>query len=411
MLLSSLALVNREFCLGLLAPWDVELTLREERTPYHTLAERDDPRFHALLVRRDAALSGPPDVTVRHHFPPNWTRPEAGKLVVIQPWEYGHLPATWVAGARQADEVWAYSRWVRDVYVRSGVPAEKVRVVPLGFDPRVFTPEGPAMSLDPRAGVRLADRTRFLFVGGALDRKGADLLLAAYRAAFRADEPVCLAVKDMGTRTFYRNSTFAEDLCRAASDPTWPAIFYSDTDLPADTLASFYRAGHCLVQPYRGEGFALPPLEAMACGVMPIVTAGGPSDDYVNEDTALRIAASRRLRGDRHVGLPGELGFDCVGDPWQLEPDFDALVEALRWVHTHREEAVERGRAARAAVAEHWTWDQAARRVREAMAAVVHCSPSAPLVEATPWRPPELRAQPKVPRSRNKTAKPPPVAK
>src|SRR5207253_3058342 len=95
-LLSSLARVNREFCLGLLASGDVELTLHERRIPWHTLTEADDPRFAALFARRDAPLSGPPDVTIRHFFPPNWQRPETGKLVVIQPWEYAHLPHDWV---------------------------------------------------------------------------------------------------------------------------------------------------------------------------------------------------------------------------------------------------------------------------------------------------------------------------
>src|SRR5207247_2218329 len=43
-LLSSLALVSREFCLGLLGGGDVELTLTEQPSPWHTLTERDDPR-------------------------------------------------------------------------------------------------------------------------------------------------------------------------------------------------------------------------------------------------------------------------------------------------------------------------------------------------------------------------------
>jgi len=69
---SSLALVNRELCLGLLGAGDVELTLVDGQDPHHTLTERDDPRFAALFSRRGAALSGPADVTIRHWFPPDW---------------------------------------------------------------------------------------------------------------------------------------------------------------------------------------------------------------------------------------------------------------------------------------------------------------------------------------------------
>ena len=59
-LLSSLARVNREFCLALLSGGDGELSLVEQRIPWHTLTDADDPRFGALFARRDAPLSGPP---------------------------------------------------------------------------------------------------------------------------------------------------------------------------------------------------------------------------------------------------------------------------------------------------------------------------------------------------------------
>lgn len=171
-LLSGPVRVNRELCLGLLAAGNVELALTEAPSPWHILTEPDDPRFG----RQDAELSGLPDVTIRHHFPLNWQRPEIGKLIVIQPWEYGQLPWEWVAGARnQADEVWACPRFVCDIYVQSGVPAEKVQVIPSGFNPAVFTCEG------PRFPVPTQKSLRFLFVGGALERQGADLLLEAYQ--------------------------------------------------------------------------------------------------------------------------------------------------------------------------------------------------------------------------------------
>lgn len=51
--------------------------------------------------------------------------------------------------------------------------------------------------------------------------------------------------------------------------------------MTAGQMASLYAATHVLVAPYRGEGFCLPVLEAMAVGVCPIVPRGGPTDDFV----------------------------------------------------------------------------------------------------------------------------------
>lgn len=382
--LSSLALVNREFCHALLEAGDVELSLGWPDRPWPQLTATDDPRFGPLFARRDALLSGPPDVTIRHHFPPNWERPTAGKLIVIQPWEYGHLPRDWVAGATaHADEIWAYSRFVRDVYARSGVPAERVRVLPLGFNPTVFSPEGPVSPLATAKG------TQFLFVGGALDRKGADLLLDAYRRAFSRADDVCLIVKDMGTRSFYQDQTFADAFRRAQQDPTAPEILYREDDLSDGELAALYRSATCLVLPYRGEGFALPPLEAMACGIPVIVTAGGPTDDYVGESCGWRLPVRRRQQGAHQVGP-----FRCVGDPHLLEPEPEALIAALREVSRQPDLVRERGAAARQAVAERWTWQAAAGELRERLASLVAPQPKPSEVRATPWHDSPLATDP-----------------
>jgi hypothetical protein len=189
--------MNREFCLGLLGAGDVELrvaahcaSLKSRDCSDHRgtvgnqqalLSRRsmeggnDTPGAEAggtpalpgkageLRARWNSELSGLVEVTVRHGHRADWRRPEAGRLVVLQPWEYGHLPGVWAEGAvSTADEVWAPSRFVRDVYVRSGVPAEKVRVVPPGYDPAVYTPDGPHYPLptEKSVGRRRRRRTR-----------------------------------------------------------------------------------------------------------------------------------------------------------------------------------------------------------------------------------------------------------
>ena len=52
-------------------------------------------------------------------------------------------------------------------------------------------------------------------------------------------------------------------------------IVYLDEDLPSGI--PLYRAADVLVVPYRGEGFCLPALEAMACGLPVIHTGTGPT--------------------------------------------------------------------------------------------------------------------------------------
>src|SRR5262249_49408125 len=118
-------------------------------------------------------LSRPADVHIRQKWPPDWTSPPAGHWVVMQPWEFGSLPKSWVGPMTElADEIWAYTAFVRDCCIKSSVPADRVHVVPLGIDTNRFHQDNPPLPL------RTKKRFKFLFVGGTIFRKGIDVLLA-----------------------------------------------------------------------------------------------------------------------------------------------------------------------------------------------------------------------------------------
>jgi hypothetical protein len=53
---------------------------------------------------------------------------------------YGAVPRVWVAQIeRYVDELWVPSRFVRDVFVRGGVCADRVAVIPNGVDTRRYS--------------------------------------------------------------------------------------------------------------------------------------------------------------------------------------------------------------------------------------------------------------------------------
>lgn len=371
----SLAHVNRELCLGLLGTPGVELSLLPTE-PTHFPPEQE-PRFTALAPRCFATLSRPADVHVRHFFPPRFEKPEEGALVLIQPWEYGFLPERWIEPIKEnVREVWCYSQYVKDVYLASGIPEERLQVVPLGADTEVFTPAAPPYVFTTEPGAEAIrneggqKRFVFLFAGGTLHRKGIDILLDAYLKAFSAYDDVCLVIKDTGTETVYRGQNERGRILALTQDPTRPPIVYLDADLSAHQLAGVYTAADCLVQPYRGEGFCLPALEAMACGVPVLVPAGGPTDDFVDDTVGWRMEAERRPFGNGRIG-----DWDCVGPTWMFEVSVDTLARHMRRIFAQPDEAKARGAASLKRVREDWTWKhacEAAARRLEALAKEAH---------------------------------------
>lgn len=354
--LGSLSHVNRAFGAALGAVSELDLRLVGDVRALH--GKPAVPELAEVAGRMRARPSADPRITVRHAWPPDWSRPRAGKLAVIQPWEYGPLPKDWVAQAGQVDEFWVPSEYVRRCYVESGVPAGKVHVVPNGIDPERFRPDA--------APQRLATKKayKFLFVGGTIHRKGPDILLKAYLDAFTAADDVCLVIKDFGGSSVYAGQTLEARIREVQARPGAPEILYLDSELAPEAMPGLYTACDCLVHPYRGEGFGLPVLEAMACGLPVVVTDGGATDDFARPEVAYRIPAVQTRLGNR-------IGDILLVDAARLlEPDPAALAQRLRWLVAHADKAREVGRAASGHVRLHWTWQRAADRVLERVRAM-----------------------------------------
>src|SRR5579884_217790 len=205
----------------------------------------------------DRPLPHAADVEVRHQWPPDFAPACSGRLVLIQPWEFGAVPQHWLGPLRdQVDELWVPSEYVRAVYLEAGIEPERVLAIPNGVDLERFRPA----TEDERAhGGRRA--LRFLFVGGLIGRKGADLLLDAWRRAFPERDDVVLVIKDFGSADLYRSGERAAIREWAASGAL-PRVELAAEQLTSDEMAALYRSCDVLVHPYRGEGFAMPVLEA-----------------------------------------------------------------------------------------------------------------------------------------------------
>src|SRR5207244_3909354 len=131
----------------------------------------------------------------------------------------------------------------------------------------------------------------------------------------------------------------AGDLVAAhRADPAAPEVVYLAADLPEADLARLYAACDVLCHPYRGEGFALPVLEAMACGLPVAVTAGGPTDEFAPPAAGWKVPARVAYFPAEEAG-----GLATAGRPWWLEPDPDALVGILREAAADAGERARRG--------------------------------------------------------------------
>lgn len=342
---SSLALVNREVTRWLLAQPGLTLDLLES----------GEPGFDPLTPWREATARGAGrekyDFHLRHQWPPDWG-PTRGRYLLIQPWEFGSLPQSWIDPIRtQVTEVWAYSNFVRDTYIRSGIPSERIQVMPLGVNPELFSEVGPTMDLPGSGSFRMA------FVGGTIPRKGIDLLLQAFTQEFKGNEPVSLIIKDFSPNTLYQDYSIRNQI-QTLRQQSHPNLFYLSDNWPEAKMAAFYRSIDLLVHPYRGEGFGLPIVEAMATGKPVVVTGFGPSLDFCTPETAYLIHADLARGPKAQVDNVPTVDF-----PVWAEPDVDHLRELLREAVSNPTAAAARGHLGQQLIRQDFTWDQSAARM------------------------------------------------
>ena len=266
--------------------------------------------------------------------------------------EVDGFPADWVSQANEMDEVWVPTEFNRQGMIRSGV-TKPVHVVPLGVDADHFHP-GITRIANP-----IGDFV-FLATFEWGDRKAPEILLKVFNETFRAGEPVLLICKTI-------NRSIAIDVPNEirsmALDVRGGRIYFlHNRELPHHQLAALYRSADCFVSPTRGEGWGLPALEAMACGLPVIAT------DWSGHTALLDPDDSYPLRPREIIPAISQCPY-YDGFSW-AEPDADHLAELLRHVFENQEEARAKGLRASKRVRSTLTWTETAKVIEGHLARI-----------------------------------------
>jgi len=260
--------------------------------------------------------------------------------------ETGGLPEEWVLQANEMDEVWTPSPFNAWTFRRSGVESP-ICVMPLGVDTGRFNTEV--------KGYPLQDTFTFLSVFEWGERKAPEILLTTFNQVFRKDEPVALICK-------YDNNDGAVDTIAQIDamglDPDGgQIIFIENQRVPYQHLSQLYRSVDCFVLPTRGEGWGMPILEAMACGVPVIATCWSAQQAFMTDANSYPLQVIKLT--DAKAKCPYYEGFKWA------EPDIRHLKQLLRHVYENQEEARAKGDHAARDACEKWSLDLCGKRIRE----------------------------------------------
>ncbi|MBW2059899.1 MAG: glycosyltransferase family 4 protein, partial [Deltaproteobacteria bacterium] len=180
---------------------------------------------------------------------------------------------------RMADKVIAVSQATKnDLVSLFGKEAEKVKVVYEGVDP-IYCPRAGAEVHKVKKKYRI-ESDYFLFIGNIEPRKNLETVLEAYSRS-RARGAVRFVVA--GKKGWMYEDFFRAVVEKGLEREVLFLGFVPDKDLPALLSGALFFAFPSLY-----EGFGLPVLEAMACGV-PVITSNVSSLPEVVGDAAILI--------------------------------------------------------------------------------------------------------------------------
>jgi len=209
----------------------------------------------------------------------------------------------------------------RDIAEQMGVELSRMTVVPVGVDHTVFRPRPDR----PRVPGRI-----MVTSSSDVPMKGLVPLLEAV-AKLRTERDVELVVIGRPTE----GGRVARTIDRLGLAPAVRCV----SGISDDELAGLYAEAEVAVVPSLYEGFSLPAIEAMACGVPLVATTGGALPEVVGED--------------------GETGLLVTPD------DPEALAHAVRRILDDPDLASRLGDGGRRRVLGRFTWQATARGTAE----------------------------------------------
>jgi hypothetical protein len=171
------------------------------------------------------------------------------KIIFMSTFEADRLPQQFIGPANEATAIIVPDTWVKEVFINSGVRVP-VYVMPEGItDNTVWHPDQPPFTF-----------LHFDFTSEH-DRKGGKLVLSTFISLFgNMQNKAKLIIKGRDHHVVLPQRY-----------PNVEYIFQNYTQSQMDDL---WQRTHCFVFPSKGEGFGLPPLEAMGHGIPTIVTSG-----------------------------------------------------------------------------------------------------------------------------------------
>lgn len=227
--------------------------------------------------------------------------------LILHPQRYGVLAVPWLVAdgyianyqevLNELPLILVTSNWVKEMYVRDGIMAENIEVLPVGCDTSSFIPfdknDPKILSVRESLGIS-PDQLMLLTVGGDAASKGAQEVMQALSIIdTKAPDWKYVCKVWPQPRTEVQNML---DLKMAESLGLEKNITYATNKISRNFMPYLIGACDIYAAPSRLEGFGMPQVEAGACGKPVIgINAMGMLDTLIHNETAFLADVAKKI--------------------------------------------------------------------------------------------------------------------
>lgn len=230
---------------------------------------------------------------------------------------------------------WCPSEWQRQCTINQGFPADRVMVVPEGVDGEEFFPV---------SDEALADVFTFIIIGKYEYRKSTEEMIKAWFEEFPLDKYPDIKLILSADNLFDKENVDKKlKELENLNDPRIEILHFP----PRNEYIKILQRSHVFLSCSRSEGWNLPLIESIACGVPSICL-----DYSAQAEFSKNISHMVRVKEMRSIpnGFPGEYA----------EPDFDDFKSKMRYIYENWQECRARALIGANFIKQQFSWEKAA---------------------------------------------------
>jgi autotransporter strand-loop-strand O-heptosyltransferase len=263
--------------------------------------------------------------------------------IAFNVWESTRQPEKFFSKLLEFDQIWVPSQWQKECTIDQGAPEDKIFVIPEGYDTARFR-----VGLgSPQRIFSSEDKFTFTIAGRWEYRKATTEMIRAFTQAFENHNDVELLL--LVDNPFDRERRTTEDkLDKFGLEHKNIKVIHKVSQEHYDQLI---QETDCFISCSRSEGWNLPLMEFMACGVPVICTDWSGQTEFIS-DYANRVQVAGYKKAWSEFGeFPGEYA----------EPDFEHLKHVMQRVYAETTGKYRRKALDGAEYIKKFTWENAAK--------------------------------------------------